>query len=324
MFVALDKDGKRIFSEEAQKNEEYLCPICKSPVIVKDGEINAKHFAHKQGDCKDDWHYDMSEWHRYKQSHFPVESREVVVNNGEETHRADVLIDNTVIEFQHSPITAEEFNKRNTFFEKLGYRVAWVFDFTEKIESGTLEVSEKSDYMYIWKHPMRIFENCFPINDYNKKFALWFAQDTPDDMEIIDKIIWVVRDGDKQILSRFIVSHHDIDMNDEFDVGDLFKSEKGYLDEAINKLKSSNCFYREKISGVCEHPKEDYVCSKSGNFGLDIWSTKGCNHCPYCYMLARKKRNNSTEIKSFCGYPYKARKESSPGYVSEKVAVYDY
>ena len=92
--------------------------------------------VHKKGtQCLDGWSHDMSEWHRAWQEKFPEECREVVVEKNGVKHRADVLINNTVIEFQHSPITNEEILERNNFYLSCGYPVVWVFDATDKIKN---------------------------------------------------------------------------------------------------------------------------------------------------------------------------------------------
>ena len=116
MFCALDSCGNRIYADEANKGEKYTCPICNLPVILRRGEINIDHFA---DECVDDWKYDMSEWHKKMQNYFPKEAQEVVVTHQGKKHRADVLIGDVVLEFQHSPITASEFEARNRFLEAL-------------------------------------------------------------------------------------------------------------------------------------------------------------------------------------------------------------
>jgi len=131
MFIAKGKNGERILIENAKKGDEYFCPICDGPLTVKAENSLAvsKHFAHKQGSyCLDDWSHDMSEWHRAWQEKFPEKCREFPVEKNGVKHRADIFINNTVIEFQHSPITYEEILARNTFFLSLGYNVVWVFD----------------------------------------------------------------------------------------------------------------------------------------------------------------------------------------------------
>ena len=66
----------------------------------------------------DDWKYDMSEWHRGWQSRFPENVREIVVEHRGECHRADILMGGYVIEFQHSPISAGEFERRKTIINE--------------------------------------------------------------------------------------------------------------------------------------------------------------------------------------------------------------
>ncbi len=63
---------------------------------------------------------------------FPPESLEVRFkdNNTGELHIADVYLEpsKTVIEFQHCPISAEEFRARTLFHTNNGRRIVWVFD----------------------------------------------------------------------------------------------------------------------------------------------------------------------------------------------------
>ena len=69
MFYALNKDGIRIDAYEADKNEQYTCPICNNRVILKRGSVNIDHFAHEANVCEDTWNYDMSEWHKRMQNY---------------------------------------------------------------------------------------------------------------------------------------------------------------------------------------------------------------------------------------------------------------
>lgn len=135
MIIALDHNKERISINNAVAKTEYYCPICTSPVIAKvNGKIRKPHFAHAIGsDC--DWG-DVSDWHIEWQEQFPIDCREVVMENKGERHRADVFIKrlNTVIEFQHSPISFDDFNKRNKFYTECGYKLVWIFDASERIQ----------------------------------------------------------------------------------------------------------------------------------------------------------------------------------------------
>lgn len=172
MFVAKDKEGNRVTIEEAARGCEYFCPICGGRVIVKakGSEARREHFAHKNGKECDRWNYDKSEWHRAWQNCFPKECQEVVVPNGGIKHRADVLINKkTVIEFQHSPITAEEIAERNRFYTECGLEVVWVFDAEGKIKNKNKSVDTIDPILcaetdLCWKSPRREFSIKMPEN----------------------------------------------------------------------------------------------------------------------------------------------------------------
>lgn len=135
MFIALDELKNKIPIESVESEKKYYCPKCGELLTVKNkGKKVAAHFAHKPESNCDDWG-DMSEWHREWQNHFPLEYQEVVMEKDGEKHRADICIEGRklVIEFQHSPIDAEEFNRRNLFYTGCGYRLIWVFDAAKKL-----------------------------------------------------------------------------------------------------------------------------------------------------------------------------------------------
>lgn len=155
MFTALTKDNKKISIEDAVPGESYFCSVCGNPVVVKaaSSESIRTHFAHKRNNlCPDNWKHDMSDWHFDWQSKFPIENREVVVKKDDVSHRADILINNTVIEFQHSPISSEEFEARNSFYKNCGYQVVWLFDATDKMK-------EDDCFGLVWKRKTTLFSN---------------------------------------------------------------------------------------------------------------------------------------------------------------------
>ena len=114
MEYALTADHHRVHALDAEKGQEYYCPVCGNQVIPRQGEVNSWHFAHVTS-CVDDWTYDMSEWHRNWQNRFPESTREVVIEYKGESHRADILTGGYVIEFQHSPLLQRSLNGA-TFF----------------------------------------------------------------------------------------------------------------------------------------------------------------------------------------------------------------
>lgn len=138
MFIALDCNKNRVSIENVIPGEEYFCPVCGKKLMIRASDSLAvrTHFAHKRGThCYDDWHHDMSEWHLEWQKKFPEQYREVIIEKDGIKHRADICINNTIIEFQHSPITGEEIAKRNNFYLGCGYQVVWVFDATGQIKN---------------------------------------------------------------------------------------------------------------------------------------------------------------------------------------------
>ena len=168
MFIAFNESGERVEIQDATKNNKYFCPVCGESLTIRAADSLAvkMHFAHKRGTQCDDWKHDMSEWHYNWQQCFPKECREVVVENNGEKHRADILISNTVIEFQHSPITGEEINRRNQFYTSCGHSVVWVFDATNKIKNiskdGPIDPIQCKNTDLCWKRARREFINQMP------------------------------------------------------------------------------------------------------------------------------------------------------------------
>lgn len=163
MIFAIDKDGKRIHIDSTHVKNDYFCPVCGEKLVLKKGEIRAHHFAHqKSSECSDSWHYDMSIWHMNWQARFPLETQEIVKIKEDQKHRADVLLEDVkvVFEFQHSPMTTEEFDDRNSFYNSLGYKVIWIFDLSDQYESGAIE-NYRSD-LFKWTRPKKTFNHFVP------------------------------------------------------------------------------------------------------------------------------------------------------------------
>ena len=82
---------------------------------------------------------------------------------GNTKHRADVLIDRTVIEFQHSIMPAAAFDDRNNFYFNLGYKVIWLFDLSSLYAGGQISCEEEAESLtFCWKNPKKAF-NCYDI-----------------------------------------------------------------------------------------------------------------------------------------------------------------
>ena len=181
MFIALDSNGNRIDVKNAEKGNDYFCPVCNGRLRVREGSVKIKHFSHiSKTDC-DDFTIDMSEWHRNWQEQFPLKNREVVIVHNGEKHRADVLACGHVIEFQHSPISLDEFERRNSFYTSAGKKVIWVFDLTEEKSAGKIFLNKEiylgrlHGHQWFWLYSKRMFKNFAPQE--NKNVILFFQME---------------------------------------------------------------------------------------------------------------------------------------------------
>ena len=77
-----------------------------------------------------------SKWHIDWQNKFDL--REVIVGN----RRADVLVNNTVIEFQRSHISKKEVDERNNDYSNYNKNVIWVIDCNNANNDISFEVTE--------------------------------------------------------------------------------------------------------------------------------------------------------------------------------------
>lgn len=216
MIWALDEQGKHVFADHGFVKTPYFCPICGEKLVLKKGEVRIPHFAHPpHSSCSDSWHYDMSDWHREWQERFPRESQEVVMTANGEKHRADVFVKNIVIEFQHSPLSCDEFEERNAFYIGLGYKVIWLFDLTEIFHDDSIEESHKKANVFKWRRPKSTFNDF----DYrNKNVELYFqtedyvGEDGP--VAAICKVTWVSPEG----FEHFALDGAYIDHDDFVDI----------------------------------------------------------------------------------------------------------
>ena len=206
--IAHDTFGNRVSIDETKNGKEYFCPLCGERVICKKGKIKRHHFSHTPNSHCHDWG-DMSDWHREWQEMFPKDYREVVIKDENEMHRADILVPSkkVVIEFQHSPIDNDQFNRRNRFYTNLGYTLVWVFDAKNallydryKVCSKPIEYNEtqnipwkrKKEWNYKLRHDKTLNVKVF----LETNFGLYpYKQSTDDYAEIITLTSYISRDS---------------------------------------------------------------------------------------------------------------------------------
>lgn len=315
MFIAKDKNGKMITAEKAEENKEYYCPICGSPLILKDGPIYATHFAHKADTCNDSWHYDKSPWHRRMQNYFPVENQEVIVEHNGEKHIADVLQDGIVIEFQHSSISMNEFQERNEFYREAGYKVVWVIDLSDAFETyGRIDYEESANgnYYYRWRNPRQYLLPWRKPSDYDRDAAIYFYWHDPEfEMDVLNKVCWSTTDGEgNPDFKRFMVSdvielqsYNNLEDDGEADPDALRynMTAKMFLmnsyDRLNSLLKSNERYTVLKMGRAKGFPKGCYICPKTKEFGL---KERNCYRCKS--MIAEEGLKNGGK-NLYCSYP---------------------
>lgn len=169
MFRALDAEGNNILASQAISSETYFCPCCHQELYQRRGTIRIPHFAHKPNvsdrdinRCSDGWGHDTSAWHIDWQLRFPEEFYEKRLEHNGIWHVADIATNrNIIIEFQHSPISIEEFRERNAFYTTCGYRVIWVFDLVKECDMQRLENSLENNEgnEFHWSHVKKPFQD---------------------------------------------------------------------------------------------------------------------------------------------------------------------
>lgn len=107
-------------------------------------------------------------------------------------HRADIFIDGTVIEFQHSPIKEVEFNDRNDFYLKLGYKIIWIFDALDR-DIHLSQHNINDDVYCEWNYPIKFLNNVDYANSNLSIYlqigkAIWYRQPDYKNIEDIKKV----------------------------------------------------------------------------------------------------------------------------------------
>lgn len=238
MLIANDKENNRLYANSGVRYKECYCPVCGEALTHRIGQFKAPHFAHKKdsncayGKDKDS----KSPWHIHMQELFPPETLEVRFSDpatGELKHIADVFLkeSNTVIEFQKSPISAQDFVSRTLFHIQAGRRIVWVFDESKEGEEfGRLRRCEDAylatHYRYPnnldfdWPRSPRKVLNCFQgeILDAANKYSvcLYYGEE-----DTVHRIVAQAL-GYKEIL----FSLHPIILKGDMNTDEFFYSER--------------------------------------------------------------------------------------------------
>lgn len=113
---------------DAERGDDFRCPECSDPVMLKRGAIVVPHFAHYS-----DTGCPMSEGESVRHLEMKIQigrlfaGAEYEVRFGAE-RRADIVIENAIVECQASAIGIDEVEARTRFYNGQGKGVLWVFD----------------------------------------------------------------------------------------------------------------------------------------------------------------------------------------------------
>lgn len=117
MLVAVDHNNNRI---KPFKGGIGFCQLCKNEVRAYCGEININHWRHINLNLCDTWKESESEWHREWKNEFPQEWQEVLIENQNEKHIADIKTPNgLVLELQNSSISSTTIKIREQFYNNI-------------------------------------------------------------------------------------------------------------------------------------------------------------------------------------------------------------
>lgn len=234
MFIALDQKGQRVTIEEAIEGVQYMCPTCNSNLIQRRGTVNIHHFAHAVGGDCDTWS-EMTEWHLEWQNQFNEQYREITLGE----HRADIKMDNYIIEFQHSPISEEDLRERIDFYTRYG-KLIFLFDLREK----TIYRNKHKSNTFIWKYPSRTI---IPPN--NKNYFLFF--------QVADNTILFIK-GNLDNWSEFEVYKtlnkvqffSIFNKNNNLDILKALYEEKVVIEAKEDDLKRQRRLWQFRITGL--------------------------------------------------------------------------
>lgn len=138
------------------------CFCCGAEVRGKCGAINAWHWAHEAGDC-DSFAEAITGWHVGWQDFLREEHGARLEHVGErdgQRHRADALLPSgTVVELQHSSLSAGDIQAREGFW---GVRsLLWVFDARDAFQADRLTLRPRDGFWtFRWKQPRRSLGTC--------------------------------------------------------------------------------------------------------------------------------------------------------------------
>lgn len=142
----------KVLMKEIHDKKKFLVCSNNNELIKYESEKIQCHFKHKNN-----YYNEMCEWHKNWQNCF--DDTEIKIG----TRIADAIVDDTVIEFQHSRIPKDIVNKRNNNYSKHNKKICWVIDCNDNVEIDELTIH--NTYLIKFKHDYWKYQH-FINNDY--------------------------------------------------------------------------------------------------------------------------------------------------------------
>ena len=146
---------KIIYAIKADSGMIGECPHCGKPVRARCGKINVEHWAHIDSECPYITERD-TKWHVAWKNKFEKKGYETEKRFGNFVADAFDSKTNTVIEFQHSQITAQEIRDRCNYYKSININIKWIFDYTNKYMNNDVKINKKlssynNDFYYTFE-----------------------------------------------------------------------------------------------------------------------------------------------------------------------------
>ncbi|WP_285228680.1 competence protein CoiA family protein [Planococcus sp. ISL-110] len=132
-FFYLTGKHTRTELQEIRLREQFFCPSCQAPLLLKIGEINIPHFAHQTLSLCDNFSEPESSLHLqgklllyqfFQQLDFKVDLESYIPQIRQ---RADLLVSGQfAIEFQCSKIPVPQLNQRSEGYRRLNIQPIWI------------------------------------------------------------------------------------------------------------------------------------------------------------------------------------------------------
>lgn len=191
------------YQKKIKNKELYL--VCENGNELKKYESEEKksHFKHKNCSCDNE----MSEWHKEWQKEF--DEIEILIGN----RFADAVVNEYVLEFQHSPISKDLVMERNKNYQENNKKLLWIIDGNNNVEIEEIdnnrimikfinqlwkyESFKNNEYIYINNNdkiykinPLLVKSNMIDIKEYKLKneFIKAIKENQVEDLWSIDEL----------------------------------------------------------------------------------------------------------------------------------------